>query len=301
MNSLIANSVLPRILRDRVMKRILFLLSGLLSAISVFAQASVPAGITARGFATNGAFQLQINGGQPLEIEYSTNLTTWTPLEKAAQHFADTAAVHSEWRFYRAKTAGGGFAPDVVGFIKVPIEPGKMVLVGSPFEGNIHLDKPAVRKAVFGTETPSVQFYLMENGKQTTYNWDEFANNWSPTPPPIPAGTGFMVRNTGKDRIFVRFGGELKQGALKRPIAQGDSYIVPLVPKPGPLQQAVAVPGLDGAQLHVWNEQKQAYDTSSFNKEKGHWEPALQYKPGRAVEAKLPHAAAQAATFNATK
>src|SRR5262245_22083238 len=132
MNSQIASSVVFRILRDRVMKKILFLLSGLLCAISTFGQANVPPGITVRGFATNGAFQLQINGGQPLEIEYSTNLTTWAPLEKASQHFVDGAAVHSEWRFYRAKTAGGAFTSDVVGYIKVPIEPGKMVLVGSP-------------------------------------------------------------------------------------------------------------------------------------------------------------------------
>jgi hypothetical protein len=282
------------------MKKILLLLSGLLSAISIFGQGAVSAGITARGFTTNGAFQLQVNGGAPLQIDYSTNLTTWTPLEKGSDRFVDKSSANSEWRFYRAKTAGGAFAPDVIGFVRVPIEPGKSALVGSPFGVDIHLDKPAVRKIVFGSETPPVMFYLMENGKQTTYNWDEFANNWSPTPPPIPAGTGFMVRNTGKDRIFVTFGGELRQGALKRPIPQGDSYLAAIVPKPGPVNEAVGAPAIEGAHLHVWNEQKQAYDASTFNKQTGHWEPSLQYKPGRAVEAKFPHAAAQSATFNAT-
>lgn len=279
------------------MKTTLLFLSGLLSTIGVFGQGNVPAGMAARGFATNGAFQLQVNGGQPLQIEYSTNFTTWAPLEKASERFVDAASANSDWRFYRAKTSGGSFAEDVIGYIKVPIEPGKKALVGSPFQGSIHLDKPAVRKMMFGTETPSVQVYLMDNGRHTTCSWDEFSNNWSQTPPPIPAGTGFIVENTGKDRIFVRFGGELAHGALKRPISQGESYIVPLVPKPGPLRGALAVPGLDGAQLHVWNEQRQAYETSSYNKQTGHWEPALQYKPGRAVVAKFPHATTQTANF----
>ena len=110
-----------------------------------------------------------------------------------------------------------------------------------------------------------------------------------------------MVRNTGKDRIFVTFGGEVRQGALKRPIAQGDSYLAAIVPKPGPLNEAIGAAGVDGAQLHPWNEQKQAYDGSTFNKQTGHWEPALQYKPGRAVAAKFPHAASQNAAFSATQ
>ena len=59
-----------------------------------------------------------------MEIEFSTNLTTWTALEKGSERFVDTSSVKSEWRFYRAKTASGAFAPDVIGFIRVPVEPG---------------------------------------------------------------------------------------------------------------------------------------------------------------------------------
>ncbi len=280
------------------MKKILILLSGLLSAITTFGQAGVPPGILARGFATNGAFQLQVNGGQPLQIEYSTNLSTWTPLEKGSDRFVDAGSANSEWRFYRAKTASGAFVSNVVGFIRVPVEPGKVAVVATPFESSIHLDKPAVRKIVFGTETPSVQFYLTENGKQTAYTWDEFDNKWNPAPPPIPAGAGFMVRNTGKERIYVKFGGELPQGALKRPIPQGENFISAIVPKPGPLNEAAGVPAIEGAQLKIWNEQKQAYDTSKFNKQTGHWEPSLHYTPGRAILAKFPREAAQSATFN---
>ena len=70
-----------------------------------------------------------------------------------------------------------------------------------------------------------------------------------------------------------------------------------LVPKPGPVHDAVGAHGVEGAQLMLWDEQKQAYQTSTFNKSTGRWDPPLHYKPGRAVVAKYPEASTQAATL----
>src|SRR5207253_6519473 len=124
-------------------------------------------------------FEIQVEGGAPMQIEYSTNLTTWTFLNNARDNLLDRAATNSEWRYYRALGTS-----NVIGFIRIPVEPGKQVQVDTPFHLDIHLDKPGVRKAVFGSETPPVQFFLMQNGKQTAYTYDEFDKKWTPTPPP---------------------------------------------------------------------------------------------------------------------
>ncbi len=280
------------------MKKILLLLPGLLFSLSAFGQPGVSAGLVASGFTPAGAFQFRVNGG-PLQIEYSTNLTSWAALENGTDKVTDPSSTNSEWRFYRAKTSNGAYASNVIGFIRIPVDAGKVAVVASPFEGTIHLDKPAVIKTVFGSAAPTVQLSLTTNGKQTAYTWDEFGNNFAPAPPPIALGTGFMVRNTGKDRIYVHFGGELPQGALKRPIPQGETLIGALVPKPGPVQNAVGAANLDGAQLMIWDEQKQAYQTTTYEKQAGRWEPALHYKPGRAIYCKYPEASFQT-TFSAT-
>src|SRR5207253_2949961 len=111
-----------------------------------------------------------------------------------------------------------------------------------------------VRKAVFGTETPPVQFFIMKNGKQTAYTYDEFAKNWSPTPPSISWGEGFSVRNEGKERLYVRFWGQVPQGNLKHSIPKGESMIGAIVPKPGPVHEAAGAHGTEGAQLMIWDE-----------------------------------------------
>jgi hypothetical protein len=107
------------------MKRLTFVLAVSMSCAFCWAQ-----GLTSGGFTSSGAFQLQIQGG-PLQVEYSTNLTTWQPDASARGTIIDAGSTNSEWRFYRARS-GDKFAPNVIGFVRVPVEPGRMAVVASP-------------------------------------------------------------------------------------------------------------------------------------------------------------------------
>jgi hypothetical protein len=164
----------------------------------------------------------------------------------------------------------------------------------------VRLNQPAARKAILGNETPAVQIILMKDGRQNAHTFDDLDNNWTPALPDIPPGTGFIVRNNGKEKLHVAFTGELAQGSLKRAIPQGDALVGPLVPKPGPVHDALGAVPIDGAQILVWNEQNQAYQTSTFDRQASRWIPSLNYKPGRGMLVKYPEAAFQA-NFSATR
>jgi len=257
-------------------------LVGLAATCSCFAQGAFKSG----GFAPSGAFQLHTDGG-PMEVESSTNLSAWTPQVSGRGTLLDASSTNAEWRFYRAKS-GNAFVSNIVGFVRVPIQQNKMVLVASPFTEPLRLDQPNVRTAVFGSANPPVQVSMMQNGKLTAYTFDDLDNNWSPAIPVIAPGTAFFVRGGVKGGMNVTFSGELPQGTIKRAIPQGETIFAPLVPRPGPVQDALGALPIDGAQIQVWNEQNQAYQTSTFDKQMNRWVPSLSYKPGRGVSVKFP-------------
>ncbi len=274
------------------MKTIRLLFGGLLSAFTCFAQLGIAPGILPSGFAPNGAFQLHVNSG-PLQIEYSSDLNNWTTLTSGSDRIADEGSTNAPWRFYRAKK-GTAFTSNVVGYVHIMIEPGKMAVLASPFKATLHLDRPSVRKIILGSENPSVQISLSSEGKMTAYTFDELDNKFTPEIPPIAWGTGFMVRNTGKAPLHVTLGGELPLGELKRQGPKAEGLVGPLVPKPGPVHEAFGVTGVEGSQILVWNEAKQSYQTNSFNAQTGRWIPPLDYKPGRGVILKGSHPTLQA-------
>jgi hypothetical protein len=66
--------------------------------------------LAARGWQTNGHFGLRIHGGQgqPVEVQSSTNLSTWTSLGQQLPasnsfDFEDSTSTPATWRYYRLR------------------------------------------------------------------------------------------------------------------------------------------------------------------------------------------------------
>jgi hypothetical protein len=267
------------------MKTFILISVGLIPQLSVFAQGP----LSARGFTPAGAFQLEVRGG-PLQVEYTTNLSSWLPLAGGRGTITDPASTNSEFRVYRARS-GQSFVSNVVGYARVVIPPGKVVAVASPFMAPLRLNQPAGMIAVFGTATPIAAIDLQREGKLATHSFDDLENTWIPPLPEIPWGTGFFVRGGPQAPLTVTFMGELPHGELTRAIPTEESLMGPLVPKPGPVQDALGAVPMDGAEIKVWNEEAQKYETSRFDGSSGRWVPTLSYRPGRALNVKWPEVA----------
>jgi hypothetical protein len=276
---------------------VLSLLAATVTA-TLTSSAAAQAQLTAHGFSDPGAFRLMLSGAA--DVEASTDLQSWSHFASLTQATGldDLASRQMPHRFYRLRGT-----QTVIGYVKVTVPPGKVALVGDSFGTAIRFDTPESRLAVFGATNPPIKVSLYTNGNFVAHSFDPATGAWNPQIRPIRPQEGFAVQNTGSAPITVRMSGPVRMDRVQRNIPAGGAAIASPYPNVGPTTQLAEVVAPDGAQVLWFDEQKQAYQTSTFDtlEKPGHWEPKLpNLQPGRAVVLKSPQPVSLTNTFQAT-
>lgn len=246
---------------------------------------------SASGFSSNGAFHLTVSGAA--EIDASHDLQNWTKYATVNQDtgLEDMASRQLDRRFYRAHSGTGG--SNIVGFVKVVVPAGKMVVVGNSFGTALRLDTPEGRHAIFGITNPPVKVSLYTNGNFGAHTLDPATGTWAPPLRPIRPQEGFAVQNLGTTPITVHLSGEVRQGHLNVAVPAGTSLLSPYVPYSGPMAHLLNIPAKEGTQVQWFDEQTQQYQTATFDTlgGTGQWQPKLpDLRVGRAFILKTPQA-----------
>lgn len=174
-----------------------------------------------------------------------------------------------------------------------------MAILGNPFSQPLRLDTPAGRSQTFGMTNPAVKVSLYSNGSYIPHTLDTSTGTWTPALREIRPQEGFSLENLSNRALTVRLSGEVRQGAINMSLPAGSSLVVPPAPQAGAIAEALGIPGKDGMQLHVFNEETQSYQTATFDSLENGWLPKLpDYKPGRSFVVKVPEAVTWTKTFN---
>jgi hypothetical protein len=276
------------------------LIASLIAGLATVAFANTAAAqvqLTGHGFTDSGAFRLMLSGSA--DVETSQDLQSWSHYASVTQPTGldDLATRQMDHRFYRLRGSS-----NVLGYLKATIPAGKLALLGNSFGTAIRFDTPESRLALFGSTNPAVKVSVYTNGNFVAHTFDPASGSWSPQIRPIRPQEGFAVQNTGSVPINVRMSGPVRMDRVQRTVPAGGAAIASAYPHVGPANQLRDVAAPDGAQVLWFDEQKQAYQTSTFDtlEKPGHWEPKLADVPvGRAVIVKTAQPLSFTNTFQA--
>jgi hypothetical protein len=264
----------------------------LFSVLAAVATATLTGNVSAQtqlsghGFTDAGAYRLNLSGAG--DVEVSQDLQSWSHYASVTQPTGldDLSSRGAERRFYRLRGSS-----NVIGYVKVTIPPGKVALLGNSFAAPLRLDTPEGRHAVFGLTNPPVKVSLYTNANFLAHTLDAASGAWTPPLRPIRAQEGFALQNTGSTPLTVRMSGPVRQGRMQTMIPAGGYALAAPSPNTGPAAQLTNIPAQDGTQVVWFDEQTQAYQTSTFDtlEKPGKWQPKLpEVQPGRAVVVKSP-------------
>ena len=244
--------------------------------------------LSGHGFTDDGQFNLTVSG--PADLEVSQDLHSWTKYTTVTQPTTlhDINSKQADHRFYRMHGSS-----NVIGYLKVTVPPGKFALLGNSFDSSLRLDTPEGRQAVFGVPNPAVKISLHNNGNFVTHTFDPASGQWNPAFKGVKSQEGFGVQNTGTTPLTVRLGGPVRVARVQTTIPAGSSVLSSPFPTVSPVAQLQGGAVQDGTQVQWFDEQSQAYKTSTFDmlEKPGKWMPPLPtLPPGHAVVIKSPKA-----------
>jgi hypothetical protein len=96
---------------------------------------------------------------------------------------------------------------------------------------------------------------------------------WTDAAAALTPGQGFFIQNTGAADFTVTLVGEVPQGALTTPLAQGLNLVGSQVPQAGKLSTDLAFPAGENDVVFQWNAAGQSYKAAS-QYSFGAWDPA---------------------------
>jgi hypothetical protein len=176
---------------------------------------------------------------------------------------------------YRVENSNGGVVSgNIVGYVNLALGPGLSLIANPLFYTNNTL-------AFWLPAAPDgAQVYkLTAGGGFEVSTFDGAEGTWTNPNLEVPLGTGFYFNNPSAEIFRQLFVGEVLQGVLVNPLAEGISTVGSLVPQAGSINDLHGIPGEPGDEIRVrMNDgQSPAIELSSvftvINDQEKRWEP----------------------------
>jgi hypothetical protein len=157
------------------------------------------------------------------------------------------------------------YSVNAVGYINVTVPANALAIVANQLNTGGNTVAEVLPNAPDGT---ILYKYSQAGGFQIIQR--EFGD-WGPGgSQTIPPGEAFFVANNGATPMTLTFVGEVPQGALTTPLANGLNLVGAQVPQAGTLSGDLGFPAADGDLLYQWDTANQRYrDPNGF--EFGAW------------------------------
>jgi hypothetical protein len=150
------------------------------------------------------------------------------------------------------------YSVNAVGYVNTVVKPG-FNLIANPLdagEGNNTVN------ALLGGMPNNSAVYTYANGTYTI-NQKAFGNWQSPNNTLVP-GQGFFLRVPAGSDLTITFVGEVKQGTLTTPLAQGFNLVSSQVPQAGGVTSLLGLPIVNGESVYQFNSTTQQYVIKNF-------------------------------------
>ena len=158
------------------------------------------------------------------------------------------------------------YSVNAVGYVNTEMVPG-FTLVSNPLDAGDGMN--TVGNVLAGAPAGTVAYKF--DAATGAYDINQNLGVWTKPDMSFAPGEGLFVLNAGAAAFTVTFVGEVMQGELTVPIAQGFSIVSSMVPQAGGLSSVLGYPAAAGDAAYQFNPATQAYASSSFL---GAWVPA---------------------------
>jgi len=213
-------------------------------------------------------FDIQLSKGVPYAVHASSDLVTWTEINRditcdISTEFLDSSAHKYGHRFYQA-TCHGPCASNVLGYASTTVSPGYS-MVANPFTGGSNHVEEVLAGWPEGTAVTRfdpAQFRLKESvleGGKWTLSGERF----------VP-GEGSILLNPTSNYITINFAGEVSAGAFSSPVPAGFSIRSCMGPLFGRIREDLHFPIVEGDVIHLFDRDRQSYSVYEF--QNGKWD-----------------------------
>ena len=210
-----------------------------------------------------GSFQFQITSspGEPIEIQTTTNLTTWRTLhcgkaESGPMDYVDPNAKNLNACFYRIFSAG--MSGNVIGYVTLSLPPGYSLL-SNPLRA-----ASSTVQALFPGMPDGTSLHKFDAaGCQLRANLVK-SRWWADPNQTLLPGEAGLFFNPTSDYKALSFVGEVPKGHQYSPVPTGFSLRASMLPIRGRLDTDLLFPMEEGDVFHVFDSNKQQYHTSQY-------------------------------------
>ena len=156
------------------------------------------------------------------------------------------------------------YSVNAVGYVNTALKPG-FNLIANPLDAGAD---NTVSKLLAGVPDGTI-VYTFAPGSGFSVNTLDLGE-WSDPNATLVPGQGFFVRTPSA--VTVTFVGEVKQGNLSTPLAQGFNLVASQVPQAGKISTDLGLSLADGELVYKFNADTQGYQIFTFDI--GVWDPS---------------------------
>lgn len=158
------------------------------------------------------------------------------------------------------------YSVNAVGYVNTALKPG-FNLIANPLDAGAD---NTVSKLLAGVPDGTIVFTFAPGSGFSINTFD--LGEWSDPNATLVPGQGFFVRTPPDSNVTVTFVGEVKQGDLQTPLAEGFNLVASQVPQAGKISTDLGLILADGEQVFRFNADTQGYQVFTFDI--GEWDPA---------------------------